>query len=717
MEASYEPTDLATLTAELASVFRSAMENAGLRLIVDCPPLPEPIYVDRDLWEKIVLNLLSNALKFTFEGEVEVRIRCDDHRVLLTVRDTGIGVGAEDLPRMFERFHRVRNARSRTHEGTGIGLALVRELARLHGGDVSVTSEEGRGTTFTVHLPRGNAHLPGDRIQAGRQLSSTSLGAMPFLQEALRSLPADIAPDLGAPVSCPRPAARAGHEPPPCVLVVDDNADMRQYLRGLLEQSYRVALAADGEAALAEIRTSRPDLVVTDVMMPRLDGFGLLAEIRADERLRSLPVIVLSARAGEEARIEGLSAGADDYLIKPFTARELMARVASQLEMARMRQEADRRKDEFLATLAHELRTPLAPICNSLSLLRLSDKEGVSAERVIEMMERQVQSLVRLVDDLMEMSRITRGKIELRRERVPISRVIHSAIETSMPLLQARQHALATALPTEELAVDADPVRLEQVLVNLLNNAAKYTEAGGRIWIEARREGSQAVLTVRDSGAGISAEILPRIFEPFTQAERTYNRSQGGLGIGLTLVRSLVELHGGTVRARSEGPGQGSEFTVRLPLSSKPARQEIEPSPSPRTALHGRRMVVVDDNRDSATSLAMLLRVLGAQVQSAHDGPSALAAVQRHHPSVALVDIGMPEMDGYELARRLREQPGGEGLTVIALSGWGQPEDRERSRQAGIDHHLVKPVSLEALERLLEGLRTPEAEPHDQPAS
>src|SRR5436190_4080153 len=217
---------------------------------------------------------------------------------------------------MFERFHRVRNARSRTHEGTGIGLALVQELARLHGGDVSVTSQEGRGTTFTVHLPRGKAHLPGDRIQAERQLSSTSLGTMPFLEEARRSLPADVAPDLGAPVPCPRPAARAGHEPPPCVLVVEDNADMRQYLRGLLEQSYRVALAADGEAALAQIRASRPDLVVTDVMMPRLDGFGLLAEIRADERLRSLPVIVLSARAGEEARIEGLSSGADDYLIK-----------------------------------------------------------------------------------------------------------------------------------------------------------------------------------------------------------------------------------------------------------------------------------------------------------------------------------------------------------------------------------------------------------------
>ena len=271
-------------------------------------------------------------------------------------------------------------------------------------------------------------------------------------------------------------------------------------------------------------------------------------------------------------------------------------------------------------------------------------------------------------------------------------------------------------MPTEELAVDADPVRLEQVLVNLLNNAAKYTEAGGRIWLEARREGSQAVLTVGDSGAGISPEILPRIFEPFTQAERTYNRSQGGLGIGLTLVRSLVELHGGTVRARSEGPGQGSEFTVRLPLSAQPAREETESRPSPRTSLHGRRMVVVDDNRDSAISLAMLLRVLGAEVQSAHDGASALAAVERHHPSVALVDIGMPEMDGYELTRRLREQPGGEGLTVIALSGWGQPEDRARSRQAGIDHHLVKPVSLEALERLLGGLRTPEAEPHDQPA-
>ena len=710
MEASYQPTDLAQLTTELASVFRSAMEKAGLRLIVDCPPLPEPVYVDRDLWEKIVLNLLSNALKFTFEGEVEVRLHCDDHRVALTVRDTGIGVAPADLPRMFERFHRVRNALSRTHEGTGIGLALVQELARLHGGEVSVTSQEGRGTTFTVHMPRGKEHLPKGRIQGERQASSTSLGAVPFLEEALRSLPEDIAPDFGAPSPAPRTALPIGDQPPPCVLVVDDNADMRQYLRGLLEQRYRVALASDGEAALSQIRTSRPDLVVTDVMMPRLDGFGLLAAIRADDRLRSLPVIVLSARAGEEARIEGLSAGADDYLIKPFTARELMARVGSQLEMARMRREGDRRKDEFLATLAHELRTPLAPICNTLNLLRLSDREGVSVEHSIEILERQVQSLVRLVDDLMEMSRITSGKIELRRERVSIARVIQGAIETSMPLIQARQHTLATALPAEALAVDADPVRLEQVVVNLLNNAAKYTEPGGRIWLEARREGSQVVVTVRDTGAGISPEMLPRVFEAFTQAERTYNRSQGGLGIGLTLVRSLVEMHGGTVLARSAGPGQGSEFVVRLPLSDKPVREAAEPRPSARMSLAGRRMVVVDDNRDSATSLAMLLRVLGGDVLSAHDGVSALAAVERHRPSVVLVDIGMPGMDGYELARRIRERQGGRRMTMIALSGWGQPEDRLRSVRAGIDHHLVKPVSLEALEQLLGGLDTSEAE-------
>ena len=342
IDASYEPTDLAALTADLASGFRSAIEKAGLTLVVDCPPLPEPVHVDRAMWEKIVLNLLSNAFKFTFEGEVRVELRARQDRVELLVRDTGVGIPSADLDRMFERFHRVRHTRARTQEGTGIGLALVQELARLHGGSVSVASEEGRGTTFTVSIRRGTSHLPADRISVARQLTPTSVGAVPYVEEALRWLPgADRSPQPPSPsIASASSGTDAGSPAPLRVLIADDNADMRDYLARILGQHYRVDVVGDGRAALDRVRSEAPDLVLTDVMMPTLDGFGLLAAVRGDERTRSIPIILLSARAGEEARIEGLQAGADEYLVKPFSARELLACVGSQLRLAGLRREA-----------------------------------------------------------------------------------------------------------------------------------------------------------------------------------------------------------------------------------------------------------------------------------------------------------------------------------------------------------------------------------------
>ncbi len=344
IDANYEPTDLAALTIDLASAFRSAIEKAGVALVVECPPLPAPVYIDRDMWEKVVLNLLSNAFKFTFEGEIRVELLwCDDH-VELRVADTGVGIPEADLGRMFERFHRVRHARARTHEGTGIGLALVQELARLHGGSVSVTSQEGRGTTFTVSVLTGTAHLPMDRIAAGRQQTPTAIGATPYVEEALRWLP-DVERSLrsDADVVSAVSAARAdASEPPARVLIADDNADMREYLARILAPHYRVEVVADGGAALDRIRTNAPDLILTDVMMPTLDGLELLAAVRADTRTRLTPVVLLSARAGEDARIDGLQAGADEYLVKPFSARELLACITSQLQLARLRHESER---------------------------------------------------------------------------------------------------------------------------------------------------------------------------------------------------------------------------------------------------------------------------------------------------------------------------------------------------------------------------------------
>ncbi|WP_139559712.1 ATP-binding protein [Methylotetracoccus oryzae] len=977
VQACYEPVDLPGLTADLASVFRAAIERAGLRFHVHCPALPdgaEPAYVDRELWEKIVLNLLSNALKFTLTGAIEVRVESRGAQVQLVVRDTGIGIPASELPRIFERFHRVQNRGGRSHEGSGIGLALVRELVKLHGGNVSVDSAEGRGSTFTVTLPLGKGHLDPRRIGPPSGPLDHGTRASPILEEALNWLP-DAERSAERPGSLEHEVlfeAEPGRRGEPRlrelsgrILWADDNADLRAYVARLLGERFQVEAVADGEAALAAARTRRPDLVLADVMMPRLDGFGLLRALRDDPATAGIPVILLLARAGEESRIEGMGAGADDYLIKPFSARELLARVEGALKLARLRQEnedalraseerlsfaletsrigawdldlvehtafrslqhdrifgyehllphwtyelflehvlpedraavdaafrtatdtrqdwsfecrirsadgevrwiwaagrhgmdaggrpcrmagivqditerkrvdeqrqqfvslvetshefigmcdlqlkpfyinpaglrlvglrdfeqalatsvtdfffpedrtlimeeffpgvlrsghgeieirfrhfktgeplwmiyavfalrdaagqtsgyatvsreiterkrteqalleADRRKDEFLATLAHELRNPLAPIRNGLTLLRQAGGDGASAEPVRAMMERQVDHLVELVDDLLEVSRITRGKIALRKARIVLSDILGQALETSQPLIQAGAHRITVTLPEEPLRLEADPSRLVQIFSNLLNNAAKYTDAGGQISITAERQGSEVAVSVRDTGIGIPAEMLPKVFDLFAQVDRTLGRAQGGLGIGLALVRRLVEMHGGRVDVRSDGAGQGSEFLVHLPLAVEPT-VGIESPAASRAASIGvsaGRLLVVDDSRDAADTLALLLQTSGAEVRVAYDGPSALKVVSEFKPAAVLLDLGMPGMDGYETARRIRELPGGTEMVLIALTGWGQDDDRRRTREAGFDHHLVKPVNFSLLQTLLASL-------------
>lgn len=334
MRATYEPVELAAVTAELASVFRSAIDKAGLAFEVDCPPLDRPVHLDRGMWEKVMLNLLSNALKFTFEGTIRVAVRAVDGQARVTVSDTGIGVPAEEMPRLFERFHRIESTRSRSNEGSGIGLALVKELVGLHGGTITADSVEGRGTTFTVRLPFGTAHLPADGVAATTAAAPVS-AADPFVQEALRWLP-DASSAVTAVTQSPEgaPAAVGAAR----VVVADDNADMREYLQRLLTGAgYRVAAVTDGMSALDAVRADPPDLVVSDVMMPGLDGLALVAALRSDPRTASIPVVLLSARAGQEASIEGLQAGADDYLVKPFAAAELLARVRANVELARLR--------------------------------------------------------------------------------------------------------------------------------------------------------------------------------------------------------------------------------------------------------------------------------------------------------------------------------------------------------------------------------------------
>ncbi|MEH2175354.1 ATP-binding protein [Nostoc sp.] len=999
VQASYEPTNLATFTAELASVFRSAVERAGMQLSVNCPALPAPVYVDREMWEKIVLNLLSNAFKFTMAGKIAVSLQWLNDHVEFAVKDTGIGIPAEEIPHLFERFHRVKGAQGRTFEGSGIGLSLVQELVQMHGGTVDVTSLLGVGSCFTVSIPTGYAHLPPDRISAPRTLASTALGATPYLEEALRWLPEEesrgsrgrreaggeeivqedytsyIDSSPASPAS-PAPLPLRPSAPSARILLADDNADMRDYVNRLLSQQYEVEAVPDGLAALDSARGRVPDLVLTDVMMPGLDGFGLLQALRADPLTQKVPIILLSARAGEEARVEGLEAGADDYLIKPFSARELLARVEAALKMARLRQEAmereqglrieaevakahletviagiqdqffvldrewrysfvneqvadvvgipkeellgriiwevfpdmvksefdtqvhraiaentvvqfeyfyapwqrwfesrvypfgegvsifvteisdrkqaekalreseekfrnmadnapfmvwvtdtnsyctylsqswydftgqseemglgfgwlnavhpedyndarsvfleasssysafrleyrlrrkdgkyrscidaanpwfgvdgefkgyigsviditerkvaeaerdrlleleqaarteaeraNRIKDEFLAVLSHELRSPLNPILGWARLLQTREFDAAAIKKAIATIERNAQLQAQLIEDLLDVSRILQGKLNLKMLPVNLVLVIEAGLETVRLAAEAKNIQIQTMLDAAFGQVLGDSGRLQQVIWNLLSNAVKFTPEGGKIDIQLECVDAQAQITVSDTGKGISPEFLPYVFEYFRQADGTTTRKFGGLGLGLAIVRHLTELHGGTIQAESLGEGQGAIFRVRLPLIKKDltAKQNIDvaalnPSP-PIEILTGIQILVVDDDDDTRDFHTFVLEQAGAMVTAVTSAKEALQILAESEPDMLLSDIGMPEMDGYMLMRQVKALQANQTkrIPAIALTAYAGEINQQQALKSGFQKHLSKPVEPEEL--------------------
>lgn len=459
-----------------------------------------------------------------------------------------------------------------------------------------------------------------------------------------------------------------------------------------LEHTLKIDDAAHGPHGLPLLA---PDVTesLAATPLPRESGPGLLLPLFARGRMLGA---LLVAR-GEP----GTPLSADEESL----AQDLAGRAAIALDNARLYskiQMADQRKNDFLAMLAHELRNPLAPICNAVHILRHHEELPHEQGWAHDLIDRQVQNLVRLVDDLLDVSRITRGKIQLQKEVIEIARVVASAVETSGPMIAARRHELVVTLQDEPVYVDADSTRLAQVLTNLLNNAAKYTEPGGRIDLHVVPDGDEIVVTVRDSGVGICPELLDQIFDIFFQVDRSLDRSQGGLGIGLTMVSRLVEMHGGNVRAHSNGANQGSEFIVRLPAASPPQPTlTTMHTDFTRVAQQPCRILIVDDNRDAAQTLAAVLGKSKHDTRVAHDGTSALRACNAFHPDIALLDIGLPEMDGYELAQRIRIQPWSEKTTLVAITGYGQEEDKTRASQVGFDHHLVKPVAPKTLLELI----------------
>jgi PAS domain S-box-containing protein len=624
--------------------------------------------------------------------------------------------------------------------------------------------------------------------------------------------------------------SRTSGSPKPRILVVEDDVSLCRSLRRLLSDEYTVETASNGREALSAVLQAPPLLVVTDIIMPELDGIGLLKALRSVRRTQMIPVLLISGNALDEQRIEGFEEGADGYLAKPYTERELRACIGSMLKSARRREEtarrealeqaeqraladraillesitdafyaldrdfrftylnqralghfgaareallgqvvwdifpktrgtvfqqeyeralreqcsvafeavsvlssrwvevrayttpqglavyfrditdrkqaeeqlreADRRKSEFLAVLAHELRNPLAPLRNGLYTLKLRPDPDPTMSETVSMMDRQMTHLVRLVDDLLDMSRITSGKLELRRQKILLTEVLGRAVEASRAFIEAHRHELVLDLRGGDLWVDGDPDRLAQVFSNLLFNSAKYTERGGRITLTLARENGATVVTVQDNGIGMQPSAFEEVFDMFSQVRPHEALAMDGLGIGLSLVRTLVQRHGGSVQAFSEGLGKGSRFTVRLPLVEAPVATFDLVSP-PTAHSPGQRVLVVDDNTDAASSLALLLEMEDCVVRTAADGEEALEQVQTFKPEIIFMDLAMPRLDGVTATRRIRALPQCHRVRIVALTGWGQATDRQRTRDAGMDHHLVKPVSLDSLRTVL----------------
>jgi signal transduction histidine kinase len=509
------------------------------------------------------------------------------------------------------------------------------------------------------------------------------------------------------------------------ILLVDDQpSKLLTYESILGELGENLIKVSSATEALECLLRHDIAVVLVDVVMPELDGYELAAMIRQHPRFQQTSIIFVSALLLTDLdRLRGYECGAVDYVPVPVVPEILRAKVSVFAELYRKTralerlnaeleqrvaertaaleattaalQEADRRKDEFLAILAHELRNPLAPIRTAVQLLRKRDLAEAQTMRAREVIERQVQHLVCLIDDLLDVSRITRGMITLQRERVLIDAVVARAVETARPLIDSRKHELTLDLPEELLSIEGDPTRLVQIIGNILHNAAKFMDPGGRIVLTVTRDDSYAVIRIRDFGMGIPRELVPKIFNLFSQVHQKSESPHGGLGIGLALVRRLVEMHGGVVTADSAGPGQGTEMVVRLPLIGVQATFMSFPTGEARKPpqISPRRILVADDNSDAVEALALQLRLAGHDVRSANDGVEALEVAESFAPQVVLLDLGMPRMDGYETARQIRRKWWGKSATLVALTGWGGQQDRKKTSDAGFDAHLVKPVT------------------------
>jgi signal transduction histidine kinase len=573
-DGQFEKTNLSEFTEDLASSFRSAIESAGLELEITCRT-NNSAYVDHDMWEKIVLNLLSNAFKFTTAGKISVNLYQTDNNFVLAVSDTGIGISSQEQPNLFKRFHRLRSEGARTHEGSGIGLAMVQELVRMHGGTITVESETGHGTTFTVTIPSGRTHLPAEKVHSTERTKIGSRHAASFIQEASGWNDSQSASPIDEENSQSQAIQR--------IVIADDNADMRNYLTRLLNPLWKVEVVANGEEALSAIKRKPADLLITDIMMPKLSGLELLQKLRSDADLASTPVLLLSARAGEEARASGLEAGADDYLVKPFAARELYARVGRLLqkrsvslslesaikERTKQLTAALEAKSRFLSTVSHEVRTPMAGVIGLVELLLVESQNEETKFLATSALD-SAKRLLLILNNLLDASKLEAGRVILEKRWFAVRPVIEDVVQLGRADA-TKKHLQLRYMVSDQVPefVCGDELRLRQILTNLVFNAIKFT-VKGEVSASAeflKKENGQVDLRfeVQDTGIGIAPEQKEELFEPFTQADDSTTRVFGGTGLGLSISKNLVTMMNGEIGVDST-PGKGSIFWVKLPF-------------------------------------------------------------------------------------------------------------------------------------------------------
>ena len=864
VKAAYQATDLSKLTTDLSSVFRSAIEKGGLKFIVDMPSLGEEVYVDREMWEKIVLNLLSNAFKFTLHGEIEIKLTKFNDKVHLTVRDTGTGISESELPRLFERFHRVEGAQGRTHEGTGIGLALIEELVKLHGGSISAKSELGKGTEFTVEILLGTKHLPLTDSQDRNKEITSSFGVLgtTFVEEAMRWLPnTSETPALAAStvkadensLASKVTAISQKKETRSRVLLADDNSDMRGYLKSLLQAEFDVVAVGDGQAALDSAVHNPPDLILSDVMMPKMDGFELIQKLKENPKTRNVPVVLLSARAGEESRIEGLQGGADDYLVKPFSAKELLARVKTHLQIGKLRSDAineqeklysvflqapvgicilegpdhvytianddyfkllsgrrdiigkpirealpelagqgfyellDRvyqtgeqylgketpveitledksikkfyvdfnyqpkrslngkidgiivigidvteqvlarlqieasaanlerakldaesanlAKSAFLANMSHEIRTPLGAILGFTDVLRTSSLDAHERNHYLDVISRNGQSLIKIIDDILDLSKIEAGKLEIEHSPLCLSDLTRDIVTMfSDRAIGKGIHLKFNDSEFPKFKLSSDAVRIRQILVNLIGNAIKFTSEGGVTihgsYQQFENDMVKVVFLITDTGIGMAADQATKLFKPFTQADSKNNKRFGGTGLGLALSKNLGRALGGDVLLEHCEENKGCTFkfeiTAKSVLTETVGLQSlIKKFHSENDQLLGLKILVVDDSPDNRALIKLYLEHEGAKIDQAEDGNQAVEMALKDGYDVILMDIQMPGLDGYEALVKLRAK--NYRKPILALTAHAMKEERNRALAAGFSDHIAKPINKSEL--------------------